>query len=64
MAPKSSVQTIVMVHLSSKYGQNVVEKKIFWPKMVKSTFFFVFSNSTHEGGFRELSYDLLAQKKT
>ena len=64
MAPKSSVQTIVMVHLSSKYGQNVVEKKLFWPKTGKINFFFVFPNSTHEDGFRELSYALLAQKKT
>jgi hypothetical protein len=64
MAPKSWVQTIVMVHLSSKYGQNVVEKKIFLPKNGKINFFFVFPNSTHEDGFRELSYDLLAQKKT
>ena len=45
-------------------GQNVVEKKIFLPKNGKINFFFVFPNSTHEDGFRELSYDLLAQKKT
>ena len=30
----------------------------------KINFFFVFPNSTHEDGFRELSYALLAQKKT
>ena len=56
---------------NDSYGPFIVEiwskrgrKKIFWPKMVKSTFVFVFPNSTHEDGFRELSYDLLAQKKT
>ena len=52
MAPKSSVQTIVMVHLSSKYGQNVVEKKIFWPKTGKINFCFCFSEFNSWGRFQ------------
>ena len=50
-----------IVEIWSKRGR---KKKYFGQKLVKSTFVFVFPNSTHDDGFRELSYDLLAQKKT
>ena len=63
MAPKISVQTIVMANLGSKYGQIRVKKRSFLLKNGQMDFFFVFTNSAHDNDFRELSLTLLARKK-
>ena len=64
MGPKSSVQTIVMAILGSKYGQIRVKKRSFLPKNGRIYFFFlVFMNSAHDDDFRELSLTLLARIK-
>ena len=64
MGPKSSVQTIVMDHLGSKYGQIRVKKRSFLPKNGQIDFFLVFTNSAHDDGFNELSLTPLVRKKT
>ena len=64
MAPKSSIQTIVMVNLGQKYGQIMVKKGHFDQKLGQIHFFLIFSISVHDDDFRELSLTLLAQKKT
>ena len=40
MGPKSSVQTIVVDHLGSKYGHIRVKKRSFLPKNGQIDFFF------------------------
>ena len=60
MGPKSSVQTIVMAILGSKYGQIRVKKRSFSPKNGQIDFFLVFMNSAHDDDFRELSLTLPA----
>ena len=62
MGPKSSVQTIVMDHLGSKYGQIRVKKRSFLPKNGQIHLFLVFTNSAHDDGFKELSLTLLVEK--
>ena len=51
MGPKSSVQTIVMANLGSKYGQIRVKKRSFLPKNGQIDFFFVFLNSARDDDF-------------
>ena len=63
MGPKSSVQTIVMDHLGSKYGHIRVKKRSFLPKNGQIDFFLVFTNSAHDDGFNEHSLTPLVRKK-
>ena len=64
MGQKSSVQTIVMHHLGSKYGQIRVKKRSFLLKKCQIDFFFVYLNSTHDDDFKQISLKFLVQRKT
>ena len=64
MGPKSSVQSIVMHNLGSKYGQIEVKKRSFLLKKFQIDSFFVFFNSAFVDNFRGLSLTFPAWKKT
>ena len=64
MGPKSSVQTIVMDHLGSKYGQIRVKKMSFLLKNCQIDYFFVYLNSARDDDFNELSLTFPARIKT